>query len=47
MKITPDTKSKPDPFAGLTPLENKTRKAAIIFVFAGVFVWAVKILILA
>jgi hypothetical protein len=47
MKITPNTKSKVDPYEGLSPLENKTRKAAIIFVFAGVFFWAVKILILA
>jgi hypothetical protein len=47
MKITPNTKIKADPYAGLSPLENKTRKVAIAFVFAGVFVWAVKILILA
>ncbi|MBD1362229.1 hypothetical protein IDJ77_00275 [Mucilaginibacter sp. ZT4R22] len=47
MKITPNTKSKADPYEGLSPLEKKTRKAAIAFVFAGVFFWAVKILILA
>lgn len=47
MKITPQVKIKVDPYKGLSPLENKTRKAAIIFVFFGVFFWAVKILFLA
>jgi hypothetical protein len=47
MKITPKNNLKADPFAGLSPLEQKTRKAAIAFVFVGVFFWAVKILFLA
>lgn len=47
MKITPNSNIKVDPFEGLTPIEKKTRKAAVIFVFLGVFFWAVKILILA
>lgn len=37
---------KPDPFAELTPLQQKTRKIAIVVAFIGVFVWVVKILFL-
>lgn len=33
-------------FAHLTPLQQRTRKAAIALAFIGVFVWAVKILFL-
>ncbi|MBL4676120.1 MAG: hypothetical protein JKY70_07960 [Mucilaginibacter sp.] len=31
-------------FADLTPLQQRTRKAAIFLAFVGVFVWAAKIL---
>lgn len=34
-----------DPFKHLTPFENKTRVAAVVFAFCGVFVWALKILL--
>lgn len=44
MKVKPV--STPDPFAELTPLQQKTRKIAIAIAFIGVFVWAVKILFL-
>ncbi|WP_156088739.1 hypothetical protein [Mucilaginibacter pedocola] len=47
MKILPQENIKKDPYEDLTPLENKTRKVAIAFVFVGVFFWAVKILFLA
>jgi|GEM_PF-1366954 hypothetical protein len=47
MKILPQNNSKIDVYEGLTPIEKKTRKAAIVFVFVGVFFWAVKILFLA
>ena len=43
MKILPK-QSKADVYQDLTPLEQKTRKAAIIVAFIGVFVWAAKIL---
>lgn len=43
MRITP-TDKKSDPNDELTPLEKRTRKAAIIFAFIGVFCWAAKIL---
>jgi hypothetical protein len=43
MRIKP-TEKKGDVFKDLTPLEQKSRKAAIAFAFIGVFVWAVKIL---
>ncbi|MGY4538277.1 hypothetical protein ACVW0P_002697 [Mucilaginibacter sp. UYNi724] len=43
MKIIPAEK-KGDVFEDLTPMEQKTRKAAIAFAFIGVFVWAAKIL---
>jgi hypothetical protein len=36
--------TKTDIYEELTPLEQKTRKAAIILAFIGVFVWTVKIL---
>lgn len=45
MKIVPK-KQKADIYENLTPLEKKTRKAAIALAFVGVFVWAVKILFL-
>jgi hypothetical protein len=43
MKITPKP-IKTDVYEELTPLEQKTRKAAIILAFIGVFVWTAKIL---
>ncbi|MES2266113.1 MAG: hypothetical protein V4520_05110 [Bacteroidota bacterium] len=43
MRIKP-TETQGDVFEDLTPLEQKTRKAAIVFAFIGVFVWAAKIL---
>ncbi|HEX8020842.1 MULTISPECIES: hypothetical protein [Mucilaginibacter] len=45
MRIDPPKPEK-DPFEDLSPLQKKTRKAAIVFAFIGVFVWAVKILFL-
>ena len=45
MRIDPPKPQK-DPFEDLSPLQKKTRKAAIVFAFIGVFVWAVKILFL-
>jgi len=45
MKITP-AQDEEDIFKDLTPLEKKTRKAAIAFAFVGVFVWTIKILFL-
>jgi hypothetical protein len=47
MKIVPQDKTSQDPYAQLSPLEKRTRTAAIWFVFVGVFFWAVKILFLA
>jgi len=43
MKIVPKN-SRADVFENLTPLEQKTRKAAIVMAFIGVFVWVAKIL---
>ncbi|WP_203234953.1 hypothetical protein [Mucilaginibacter terrigena] len=43
MRIKPAEKEG-DVFKDLTPLEQKTRKAAIVLAFVGVFVWAAKIL---
>jgi len=37
---------KPDPFKDLTVLQNRSRKAAIILAFIGVYVWVLKILFL-
>jgi hypothetical protein len=45
MRIDP-IEAKPDPFKDLTPLQNKSRKAAIAIAFIGVFIWAIKILFL-
>jgi len=45
MRIDP-IEAKPDPYKDLTPLQNKSRKAAIAIAFTGVFVWVVKILFL-
>jgi hypothetical protein len=42
MKIEPK-EYQPDIYKDLTPLEQKTRRVAIVFVFVGVFVWAIKI----
>jgi hypothetical protein len=42
MKITPNQDS--NSLDNLTPLEQNTRKASIIFAFISVFVWAAKIL---
>ncbi|WP_292939625.1 MULTISPECIES: hypothetical protein [unclassified Mucilaginibacter] len=48
MPIKPQhiAESGSDDFAHLTPLQQRTRKAAIVLAFIGVFVWAVKILFL-
>lgn len=43
MKIVPRERDT-DIFKDLTPLEQQTRKAAIVVAFIGVFVWAAKIL---
>ncbi|MES2062025.1 MAG: hypothetical protein V4456_08900 [Bacteroidota bacterium] len=45
MRIKP-AENEGDAFKDLTPLEQKTRKAAIVLAFVGVFCWAVKILFL-
>ncbi|WP_295716992.1 hypothetical protein [Mucilaginibacter sp.] len=45
MRIDP-IEAKPDPFENLTPLQNRSRKAAIAIAFIGVFVWVIKILVL-
>jgi len=45
MRIDP-IETKPDPFKDLTPLQNRSRKAAIAIAFIGVFVWVIKILFL-
>jgi hypothetical protein len=45
MKITPKENTE-DIFRELTPLQQTTRKAAIVFAFVGVFVWTIKILFL-
>ncbi|MDN3579767.1 hypothetical protein [Mucilaginibacter flavus] len=45
MRIDP-IEPEPDPFEHLTPLQNKSRKAAIVVSFIGVFVWVIKILFL-
>jgi hypothetical protein len=45
MKIAP-AEDEDDIFKELTPLEKKTRKAAIALAFFGVFVWTIKILFL-
>jgi hypothetical protein len=45
MRIDP-IEAKPDPFESLTPLQNRSRKAAIAIAFIGVFVWVIKILVL-
>jgi hypothetical protein len=42
MRIEPK-EDQTDIYKDLTPLEQKTRKVAVLFVFAGVFVWALKI----
>jgi len=42
MKIDPK-QTQTDIYKDLTPLEQKTRKLAIVFVFIGVFIWAIKI----
>jgi hypothetical protein len=42
MKIEPG-ETQTDIYKDLTPLEQKTRRVAIVFVFVGVFVWALKI----
>lgn len=43
MRIKPEETGE-DVFKDLTPLEQKTRMAAIALAFVGVFVWAAKIL---
>ena len=45
MKIKPQ-EDEADIYKDLTPLEQKTRKASIVFAFVGVFVWTIKILFL-
>jgi hypothetical protein len=45
MRIDP-IEAKPDLFENLTPLQNRSRKAAIAIAFIGVFVWVIKILVL-
>ncbi|WP_454802736.1 hypothetical protein [Mucilaginibacter phyllosphaerae] len=45
MRIKPAEKQE-DVFKDLTPIEKKTRIAAIILAFVGVFCWAIKILFL-
>ncbi|MBD1391858.1 hypothetical protein [Mucilaginibacter glaciei] len=44
MRIEPN-KQKEDIYEDLTPFEKKTRIVAVIFAFCGVFVWALKILL--
>ncbi|QRQ99567.1 hypothetical protein [Dyadobacter sandarakinus] len=46
MKIYPvrQKKEEKEDFSSLTPLEKKTRKAALLLVLVGVFVWFFKIL---
>jgi len=43
MRLEPK-KQELDPFENLSPLQKKTRKAAIVVAFIGSFAWVIKIL---
>ncbi|MGN8070044.1 hypothetical protein [Mucilaginibacter sp. SG564] len=43
MRLEPE-KKKLDPFESLSPVQKKSRKAAVIVAFIGSFAWVVKIL---
>ncbi|SDP71479.1 hypothetical protein SAMN05428975_2280 [Mucilaginibacter sp. OK268] len=43
MRLEPK-KQEFDPFENLSPLQKKTRKAAIVVAFIGSFAWVIKIL---
>ena len=43
MRLEPKKKGL-DPFENLSPIQKKSRKAAIVVAFIGSFVWVIKIL---